>query len=185
MNSYKILNQQIFSNGEYSIVPIRYIDRYDIMKWRNEQIYHLRQKNKLTKKQQDDYFDEVVSKIFDNDFPDQILFSFLKKDICVGYGGIVHINWTDKNAEVSFVIKTEEEQSNFQYYWSLYLGLLEKVAFQDIKLHKLFVYAFDLRPHLYHAIEKNGYTKEATLKEHCYFEEKYIDVIIHSKINER
>ena len=34
----------------FSIVPIRMEDRYDIMKWRNEQIYHLRQNKPLPKR---------------------------------------------------------------------------------------------------------------------------------------
>ena len=40
MNSYKVLNKQIFISDKYSLVPIRFEDRYNIMKWRNEQIYH-------------------------------------------------------------------------------------------------------------------------------------------------
>ena len=60
----------------------------------------------------------------------------------------------------------------------------QKIAFEELNLHKLFVYAFDLRPHLYIAVEKSGYKKEAILKEHCLFDGKYIDVVIHSKIIE-
>ena len=40
---YIALSQNIFQTGEFQIVPIRYKDRLDIMKWRNEQMYHLRQ----------------------------------------------------------------------------------------------------------------------------------------------
>ena len=154
------------------------------MNWRNEQIYHLRQDKPLTFQDQDFYFENIVSKLFNQDEPNQILFSYLKNDLCIGYGGLVHINWIDKNAEISFVIKTEEQQNNFEHHWACYLELIEKVAFEELNLHKLFVYAFDLRPHLYLAIEKSGYKKEAILKEHCLFEGKYIDVVIHSKINE-
>ena len=53
MKIYKILNNQIFKNGIYSIVPIRFEDRIDIMNWRNEQILHLRQKEPLTEKNSD------------------------------------------------------------------------------------------------------------------------------------
>ena len=48
MNCYKALNNQEYSFNEYSIVPIRSQDRFSIMKWRNEQIYHLRQDKPLT-----------------------------------------------------------------------------------------------------------------------------------------
>ncbi len=184
MTKYKVLNKNIFSKSKFKIIPIRFEDRFDIMNWRNEQIYHLRQDKPLTFQDQDFYFENIVSKLFNQDEPNQILFSYLKNDLCIGYGGLVHINWIDKNAEISFVIKTEEQQNNFEHHWSCYLELIEKVAFEELNLHKLFVYAFDLRPHLYLAIEKSGYKKEATLKEHCFFEGKYIDVVIHSKINE-
>ena len=53
MNSYKVLKKQLFSLNEYSIIPIRYEDRLSILKWRNEQIYHLRQDKLLTKNDQD------------------------------------------------------------------------------------------------------------------------------------
>jgi len=59
MNSYKALNQQIFKHQEYSLVPIRMKDRHDIMKWRNEQMYHLRQAKPLTENEQNDYFNNV------------------------------------------------------------------------------------------------------------------------------
>lgn len=48
MGTYRVLNQQIVTDGEYSLVPIRYEDRWRIMQWRNEQIYHLRQAKPLT-----------------------------------------------------------------------------------------------------------------------------------------
>jgi hypothetical protein len=56
MNSYKVLTNQIFSIDAFSIVPIRYEDRMDILKWRNEQIYHLRQDKLLTESDQEYYY---------------------------------------------------------------------------------------------------------------------------------
>ncbi|PQJ18517.1 ribosomal-protein-serine acetyltransferase [Nonlabens tegetincola] len=185
MNSYKALTTQVFSNDEYRIVPIRIEDRYDIMRWRNEQIYHLRQNKPLTKKDQDNYFENVVSKLFDQDKPSQFLFSFLKNNVCVGYGGLVHINWIDKNAEISFIMDTKSEDIYFEKYWTIYLDLIEKLAFQELKIHKLYVYAFDLRPHLYKVLKKNDYYLDAILKEHCYFNNRYLDVVIHSKIDSK
>ena len=181
--TYKALTNQIQSEGIYSIVPIRSVDRYKIMKWRNEQIYHLRQNKLLTKDDQDGYFDVVIAKEFDHQQPSQILFSFLKENECIGYGGLVHINYKDRNAEISFLMDTTLEEKFFENLWVKYLSLIQKVAFEGLKLHKIFTYAFDVRPRLYVALLQAGFYKEAQLKEHCIFEEKYIDVIIHSKIN--
>jgi hypothetical protein len=135
MNSYKALNKQEFTIGDFSIVPIQFEDRMDILKWRNEQIYHLRQDRLLTVDDQDYYFNSVVSKLFEQDKPNQILFSFLENGICIGYGGLVHINWTDENAEISFIMNTSLEQYNFNVNWTNFLNLIEKVAFEELKFH--------------------------------------------------
>jgi RimJ/RimL family protein N-acetyltransferase len=158
-------------------------DRDVIMQWRNEQIYHLRQDRLLTKEGQDKYFTEVVAKLFEHEQPGQLLFSYLKDDQCVGYGGLVHINWINKNAEISFIMNTSLERKYFEFHWSSFLNLIEKVAFEELKLHKIFTYAFDLRPRLYTALEERGFRKEAQLSEHSFFDGKYIDVLIHSKLN--
>lgn len=184
MNSYKVLNKQVFTEGEYSLVPIRFEDRFDIMKWRNEQIYHLRQDKPLTIEDQDSYFNNVVAKLFNQEKPNQILFSFLKNEKCIGYGGLVHINWIDLNAEISFIMETSLEKENFEFLWITYLELIKKIAFQEIGLHKIYTYAFDLRPKLYDALSQAGFKHEATLKEHCRFNGEYKNVLIHSKINE-
>ncbi len=184
MSSYKFLSKAVFSRGEYSIVPIRKEDRYDIMKWRNEQMYHLRQSEPLTKDQQNKYFETVVTALFEENKPNQILFSYLKGNECIGYGGLVHINWIDSNAEISFIMNTNLQQFEFHKHWGTFLNLIEEVAFNQLKLHKLHTFAFDLRPEIYEVLEKAKYNKEAVLKEHCYFEKKFIDVIIHSKFNQ-
>ncbi len=183
MITYKILKNNIFVDGKYSLVPIRFEDRYNIMKWRNEQIYHLRQQKLLTKEDQDQYFEKVISKLFEQEQPDQVLFSFLEDEFCIGYGGLVHINWVDINAEVSFLMKTELEKKHFHEYWGIFLNLLRKIAFEEIKLHKIYVYAFDVRPHLYEALEKAGYFLDARLKEHCHYNKEFKDVVIYSLLN--
>lgn len=183
MKLYKVLKNQFFSYNNYSIVPIRHEDRLSIMKWRNEQIYHLRQNKILTEKDQNNYFEIVVDKLFDQDKPNQLLFSFLRDKICIGYGGLVHINWIDKNAELSFIMNTDLEKEFFLKNWKVFLKLIEQVAFIELNFHKIFTFAFDLRPHLYKPIEESGFVKEAILKEHYLFNGIYKDVIIHSKFN--
>lgn len=181
MNSYKVLNRQKYAAGIFSIVPIRYQDRLDILKWRNEQIYHLRQNKALTIEDQENYFTNVVNKLFEKEQPNQILFSFLENDVCIGYGGLVHINWVDRNAEISFIMNTKLEEKSFQKLWRVFLSLLEDVASIELNLHKISTYALDLRPKLYPVLESMGFLKEAVLNKHCVLNNVYIDVVIHSK----
>lgn len=180
---YTVLNKNFFENGSYQLVPIRYKDRLDIMKWRNEQIYHLRQSKPLTEEDQEYYFQNTVSKLFTEEKPSQLLFSLLKDGDLIGYGGLVHINWIDRNAEISFIMDTALEEKEFDLHWGAYLRLIEKVSFKILNFHKIYIYAFDLRPHLYQMAEKNGYFKDAILKEHCMFDGSFIDVVFYSKLN--
>lgn len=181
--NYLCLNQSVFQIDNYKIIPIRYEDRLDILKWRNEQIYHLRQDKPLNENDQDNYFNTVIKPLFEQEKPNQILFSYLEDDVCIGYGGLVHINWIDKNAEISFIMNTQLEKEFFSKHWVLFLRLIEQVAFRELHLHKIFTFAFDLRPHLYKGIEEAGFVKEATLKSHCFFNGEFKDVIIHAKFN--
>ena len=180
--AYSCLSQNEFVIKDYKLVPIRYEDRFAIMKWRNEQMYHLRQDKPLTEKSQDDYFNGTVAKLFDNEKPNQILFSYLLNGNCIGYGGLVHIDWIDKNAEISFIMNTDLEENHFHFHWSTYLKMIESLAFEELGFHKLYVYAFDLRPHLYKVLLGSNYFRDAILKEHCCFDNQFIDVIIYSKL---
>ncbi len=177
MIRYKCLKEQEFQINEYKIVPIRFEDRYNIMKWRNEQIYHLRQSKILTIEDQDLYFENVVKKLFEQENPNQILFSFLENENCIGYGGLVHLDWKNKTGEISFLISTELEKKFFEKFWHLFLQMIEFVAFKVLKLHKIYTYAFDLRPRLYICLEKADYKLEKT------FEESMHRIKIHSKYN--
>lgn len=151
------------------------------MKWRNEQIYHLRQLKPLTKESQDYYFNNVIAKLFQKDNPNQILFSYLENRKCIGYGGLVHINWVDKNAEISFVLDTELEKKYFKKHWCIFLNLLESIAFGDLKFHKIYTYSYNIRPKLYEVLNESAYLQEARLTQHVLINNIYYDVLIHSK----
>ena len=181
--SYKVLNKQIYFEGDFKLAPIRTEDRYKIMNWRNQQTFHLRQSEALTLEKQDWYFDNVIEKLFHQDQPDQILFSFFKKNEFIGYGGLVHVNWTDMNGEISLVLNTKFKNDSFLDLWILFLSLIKKVAFKTLDFHKIFTYAFDVRPNLYKALENSGFFQEARLKDHAYIDGKFFDVVYHAFIN--
>ena len=166
---YLALNRNKFANNNTSLIPIRYEDRDLIMKWRNEQMYHLRQKSPLSRQNQKEYFKNIVSKLYNQKQPSQLLFSYLEDNELVGYGGLVHIDWESKKAEISFIMNTTLEEESFSFHWSNYLSLIEDVAFNEIGLKAIYTYAYDLRPHLYHTLEdnsfilKNRFTKEVLI----------------------
>ncbi len=180
--TYKSLSQQEFSNGAYKIVPIRDEDKYAIMQWRNEQIDILRQKELLTKEKQEWYFKNVVDKLFEEEKPTQLLFSFLENDILVGYGGLVHIDWESGNAEISFITETNRNlnQEQFCNDWEEYLNILKKIADINLNFNKIYTYAYDIRPSLFQTLLNNYFVEEARLKDHIVINNIKHDILIHS-----
>jgi RimJ/RimL family protein N-acetyltransferase len=164
------------------IVPIRVGDSAPIMQWRNEQTYHLRQDRVLTLVDQHRYFCEVLRPSFTDPKPSQLLFSYLVDGKCVGYGGLVHIAWPHRRAEISFLLATEIVGSRFVDEWVAYLGMIETLAFRNLGLHKIYTYAYDIRPELYPILDTAGFTEEARLRRHIAVGDQFVDVRIHAKV---
>ena len=165
---YKCLDKQIFEWNDYKLIPIRYSDRFKIMNWRNEQIYHLRQKVKLNQDEQTLYFKNELSTLFKKSFPNQILFSFLENDNLIGYGGFVHIDWKLKTAEISFLMDTKLEKKYFLDLWNIFLIMIENIGFKHINFNKIYTKSFDVRPKLYDVLKKRNfifYDQDINLKD--------------------
>ena len=179
--NYQCLDNQEYTQEGYSLVPIRWQDRYKIMQWRNEQMFHLRQDKELTVEDQDAYFENIVAKLFDLDKPKQILFSFLKDKECIGYGGLVHIDWNKKTAEISFLINSELERTQFSKLWLIFLSMIEKIAFHEIKLNEVFTYSYEVRPKLYPILDQAGFIEKERISAAIQLNNKSIDGLIHIK----
>lgn len=179
---YKNINSDSFINGIYSLVPIRDEDKYDIMNWRNNQLDILRQETILSIEQQEHYFKTVVDELFNVEEPKQLLFSFLENNKLIGYGGLVHIDWETKTAEISFLTETSRNKNAdvFISDWVNYLTILKKVANDYLNFTSMFTYAYDLRPHLYIALQEAGFAEVNRYKEHININEKNVDAVIHS-----
>lgn len=182
LENYKCLSEREFVFEKYKLIPIRFEDRHLIREWRNHQISALRQKEPLTAEAQDTYFDKVVAKLFEVEKPPQLLFSFLDDGKLIGYGGLVHIDWESRNAEISFLTNTDRttDSNRFVGDWINYLRILKRIASQELNFAKIYTYAYDMRPHLYQALTQSGFIEEARLKRHILIDEKFVDVVIHS-----
>ena len=181
MNFYKLLSKQVYTQDKYRIVPIRYEDRYDILNWRNSQIDILRQQKQISREEQDNYFKTVIDALFDQEKPNQILWSFLYDGKLIGYGGLVHIDWQNKTAEISFLTETCRNQSQQQFIsdWIIYLSLIKRVA-KNLSFSSIFTYAYDIRPNLYIALEKSGFKETKRMKDFIEINGEMKDVVIHT-----
>lgn len=177
---YLGLKEQSFYLNGYILRPIRYGDRNAILKWRNDQLYHLRQPKKLKEQEQDHYFKTVVASLFEVNYPDQLLFSLDYDNEHIAYGGLVHIDWDKAYAELSFVMNTSLETKYFKKLWEVFLILIEKIA-KELNLKAIYTAAFDLRPRLYEVLELNGYKREQEINIYTKFTSQEETIIVHAK----
>jgi RimJ/RimL family protein N-acetyltransferase len=179
--SYLCLRSPIHSAGEYEICSIRDRDILSVKEWRNAQLNILRQEKLLTDEEQEGYFRQYIFPSFSQAEPGQILFSLLKNGEAIGYGGLVHLAWKDKRAEVSFLVAPERaaDPSIYRADFLAYLGLVKKVAFDDLGFNRIFTETFDIRDHHISILEESGFRLEGTMKEHVIIDGRPVDSLIH------
>lgn len=183
---YKCLfKQSIEDKDGYKITALRLTDKEPIREWRNAQIEILRQQTPLTSTQQKSYFG-MLEKTFNEDYPEQILFSFLYQDGLIGYGGLTHIDWDSKRAEVSFLLDPKRMEDGLIYKRDFlhFLTLLVRIAFEELKLNRLFTETFSFRKHTIHVLELFGFKHEGILRKHVRKNGSFHDSIMHGLLAE-
>ena len=178
---YSFLANNKFCLDEYCLVPFMEQEMELIRKWRNEQIDYLRQNKPLTKDEQSKYYHQVIKKSFYEKKPEMILFSFILKNSCIGYGGFVHIDWNLKKAELSFVLDTNrtEKLETYKKEFSIFLKIILNIGFKQILFHKIFTETFDIRPNTILVLEKAGFVLENRLSSKNYINGSYVDSLFH------
>jgi RimJ/RimL family protein N-acetyltransferase len=166
----------------YELTSIRMEDAETIMKWRNEQMSALRQSAPLTPSEQKNYFDNVVKPSLSQKQPDLILLRFTFENSLIGYGGLVHIDWENQRAEVSFLLETERGKDTFQYGGdcSVFLNLLMRCAFDTLDLNKIYTYSYSHRSFHVNAVEASGFRRDGVLREDTKVDGEWVDAVIAS-----
>jgi len=178
---YRILKNNKFTLGLYRIIPIRFEDQSIVMQWRNDQINILRQKSLLTAEQQDQYFTHVLLKNFNESQPDQLIFSFFKSTELIGYGGLVHIDWKSKNAEISFLLSTKlNDPQTYKESFEIFLDLMIKLAI-EAEMHKIFTFGYDVASYRFEPLISRKFNQEACLKKHINIDGIFLNALIYSK----
>lgn len=177
---FSILSNKSFSDGAYTISSIEMSDAMPVMHWRNEQLDALRQKHPLTEECQSDYFEKVVKVEFSKALPDFLLLRFTHQKKLIGYGGLVHINWQDKRAEVSFLLETVRAKNIKQYNLELkiFLDLIKTLAFVEFDFNKITTESYSHRQHHVQTIEECGFTRDGILRDHTLLDGKWVNAII-------
>lgn len=179
-NYYACLPSECFVKDDISLVSIRMEDINKIRVWRNKQIDILRQKKKITKIEQENYFKSKIFSDFSNKKPENILFSILRGKNLIGYGGLVHIDWINKKSEISFLLddKISGKKEDFKLLFPIFLDLIKDISFDNLKLEKLTAELYDIRKYYIEPLRKNNFKIEGRLKKHVIINNNRIDSIL-------
>lgn len=179
---YKCLRYYTLSDDNgYFMRHVMLRDMFNIMDIRNNQMNVLRQNKPIEEWEQVEYFRNNVEMDKLRDEPNDILFSFLHKGTFIGYGGLVHINWHNKRAEVSFLSDPQRiDKRLYEKDFSSFLSFIKQIAFEDLKLNKIWTETFLFRKQHVEILWKNGFLEEGILEQHNYKEpDGFIDSYIH------
>lgn len=180
--AYKCIKSQEELFGQFALKTIQDNDIEDIRNWRNEQIDVLRQAEPISSVQQVKYFEQTIWPTMELDRPENMLLTFFEKGERIGYGGLVHISWEHRRAEVSFLLNTliSKDIKARKSYFSIYLKMIKDFAFKNLGLNKLTTETYDIRPDYIDALEESGFVLEGRLCRHVIIDGQYIDSVCHA-----
>ncbi len=184
--TYLCLPRKTISSGDYSLRVVQDSDIENIRCWRNEQMDVLRQSAFISADQQSQYYITHVWPEMATIYPKQILFSYFFKDMHIGYGGLVHIEWEHLRAEISFVLEPSltKDISMYSQLFSSFLLLIQEVSFDLLNLERIFTETYCFRDHHISTLEANQFQREGVMKKHVRINDKPIDSIIHGCLKE-
>ncbi|MBM5800118.1 MAG: GNAT family N-acetyltransferase [Cyanobacteria bacterium K_DeepCast_35m_m2_023] len=180
--SWLCLKQQRFEYQGYALLPILHEHIEPIRCWRNAQLDVLRQENPISPAQQETYFTQSIWPTMTHEVPQNILMSLLFEGRLIGYGGLVHIGWSDQRAEMSFLVDDLRAKQPVQYARDLsaFITLVRMMTFDDLGFHKLFTETYANRHHHIQILELGGFQREGVLRDHVRIGGVFFNSIIHS-----
>lgn len=163
---YRRLMYEEYRHGNFVIAAVSEDEIEHIREWRNAQMSVLRQSTEISTTEQKEYFASKVWPDLGTDQPEQMLFSIRHAGELVGYGGLVHISWINGRAEVSFLLAPERESDGEfrRAAFTSFLGLITKIAFQELSLFKLTTETFEFRTSTIGTLEAFGFKREGKLE---------------------
>jgi RimJ/RimL family protein N-acetyltransferase len=181
LQSYACLPQAVFRHGLYEALTVQPEHVEPIRCWRNAQMAVLRQAEPIIPAQQQRYFADRIWPTLAQPQPPQILLGLRHRGELIGYGGLVHIAWHHRRAEISFLLDPRRTADEAAYAgdFSAFLALARQVAFQALGLRRLFTETYAFRRHHISVLEANGFQLEGVLRGHVLIDSQSVDSQFH------
>ncbi len=152
-----------------------------IRTWRNAQLDILRQAAPISPEQQEAYFANQIWPTLGLPQPANILLSYHEGDRLIGYGGLVHIAWAHKRAEISFLLDPQMAAPAEAYArrFSVFLALMKKLAFDGLGFERLFTETYAIRTAHMAVLDAAGFHREGVLRQHVRIDGRGVDSVMH------
>jgi len=166
---------------EFSVRAVQPSHIESIRGWRNAQMDVLRQSAPISPAQQRDYYAANVWPAMAMPEPSNILLIFERRGAPIGYGGLVHVAWAHRRAEISFLLDPALVNAPDEYArcFGAFLSLMKELAFEDLDFERLFTETYATRQHHISILEANGFRFEGTLKHHVILDGRPVDSLMH------
>ena len=182
---YKCMPRTEIRDGIFSIQAVQSCHIESIRQWRNAQMDVLRQSSVITPEEQEIYYRKYVWSDTGAPQPKNILLAYLENNNLIGYGGLVHIAWEHRRAEISFLLAPQLTTISDDYFWyfSNFLCMMKVLAFDDLGLERLFTETYAMREDHMLVLEAMGFRREGILKHHVKIDDQPADSVIHGCLN--
>jgi len=163
-------------------VNLRALEIEDLPKlkdWRNKK--HVKKSTReyrlLNAIHQKDWFESIHR----NNPPKEIMFGILnKKRKIIGVTGLTHIDWKNRNSEISIYFSNEGWQTKKEA--SEVLNLVMEYGFGELNLNRLWVEIYGNMKENVKLFEKMKFFKEGILRQRVWRNKKWWDSFIYSKL---
>jgi carbamoyl-phosphate synthase large subunit len=183
--AYSVMPRPRLQDRELTLRAVQPADIESIRKWRNAQMNVLRQSTVITPEAQQRYFDAHVWPSKTSPQPPQILLAIERHGQLIGYGGLVHIAWAYRRAEISFLLEPHLERDSplLSEFFTRFLRLLQILAFEDLQLQRLTTETYAYRALHIQALEAAGHRLEGRLESHVLVDGKPCDALVHGLLS--
>lgn len=185
--NYRCLDDQAISAGKYALRVVQEADVELIRQWRNDQLDVLRQSAPISREQQKAYFQENIWPSMKKDRPCNILMTLLEEGKPIGYGGLVHIAWEHRRAEVSFLLDAiyAPDPQAYSRHFSNYLAMIKTLGFSVLNFNRLYAETYAFRHQHIQILESSGFRLEGRMRQHVIIDGNRVDSLIHGALNEK
>lgn len=164
----------MYKTNRIYLAPIRIKDMDVLYEWINDKelVNYNSSYKPVNYKSHIDWFESIRNR---DDIYVFGIYLFNENDL-IGTCKLYSINYVHRCAELSIKIGKKD-------FYSKGLGteavtLLNNFGFRDLNLNRIYLYVFSNNERAIRVYEKTGFKKEGILKEHCFIDGKYKDIVV-------